>query len=78
MWGGRVAWILSPRKTSVVTLTNLYLSFSLSLLKAQLQKAAAAEEEEEETRIREEESQRLARLWAQVQSSTEAFENQIR
>nr|XP_048272843.1 centrosomal protein of 164 kDa isoform X4 [Myodes glareolus] len=51
---------------------------SLSLLKAQLQKAAAAEEEEEETRIREEESQRLARLWAQVQSSTEAFENQIR
>ncbi|XP_038179834.1 centrosomal protein of 164 kDa isoform X2 [Arvicola amphibius] len=51
---------------------------SLSLLKAQLQKAAAAEEEEEETRIREEESQRLARLRAQVQSSTEAFENQIR
>lgn len=50
---------------------------SLSLLKAQLQKAAAAEEEEE-TRIREEESQRLARLRAQVQSSTEAFENQIR
>lgn len=49
-----------------------------SLLKAQLQKAAAAEEEEEETRIREEESQRLARLRAQVQSSTEAFENQIR
>ncbi|XP_075822198.1 centrosomal protein of 164 kDa isoform X5 [Microtus pennsylvanicus] len=51
---------------------------SLSLLKAQLQKAAAAEEEEEETRIREEESQRLARLRVQVQSSTEAFENQIR
>ncbi|XP_057623520.1 centrosomal protein of 164 kDa isoform X5 [Chionomys nivalis] len=43
---------------------------SLSLLKAQLQKDAAAEEEEE--------SQRLARLRAQVQSSTEAFENQIR
>ncbi|CAO2635252.1 Centrosomal protein of 164 kDa [Lemmus lemmus] len=51
---------------------------SLSLLKAQLQKAAAEEEEEEETRIREEESQRLARLRAQVQSSTEAFEKQIR
>ncbi|XP_076781103.1 centrosomal protein of 164 kDa isoform X3 [Arvicanthis niloticus] len=51
---------------------------SLSLLKAQLQKAAEEEEKEEETRIREEESQRLARLRAQVQSSTEAFENQIR
>nr|XP_034346706.1 centrosomal protein of 164 kDa isoform X2 [Arvicanthis niloticus] len=48
------------------------------LLKAQLQKAAEEEEKEEETRIREEESQRLARLRAQVQSSTEAFENQIR
>nr|XP_034346708.1 centrosomal protein of 164 kDa isoform X4 [Arvicanthis niloticus] len=51
---------------------------SESLLKAQLQKAAEEEEKEEETRIREEESQRLARLRAQVQSSTEAFENQIR
>ncbi|EGW10876.1 Centrosomal protein of 164 kDa [Cricetulus griseus] len=51
---------------------------SLSLLKAQLQKAAEEEEEEEEARIREEESQRLARLRAQVQASTEAFENQIR
>ncbi|XP_051053251.1 centrosomal protein of 164 kDa [Phodopus roborovskii] len=51
---------------------------SLSLLKAQLQKAAEEEEEEEETRIREEENQRLARFRAQVQSSTEAFENQIR
>ncbi|XP_037063434.1 centrosomal protein of 164 kDa isoform X3 [Peromyscus leucopus] len=51
---------------------------SLSLLKAQLQKAAEEEEAEEETRIREEERQRLARLRAQVQSSTEAFENQIR
>ncbi|XP_036048002.1 centrosomal protein of 164 kDa isoform X3 [Onychomys torridus] len=53
---------------------------SLSLLKAQLQKAAEEEEEEEEeeTRIREEERQRLARIRAQVQSSTEAFENQIR
>nr|XP_015863615.1 centrosomal protein of 164 kDa [Peromyscus maniculatus bairdii] len=49
-----------------------------SLLKAQLQKAAEEEEAEEETRIREEERQRLARLRAQVQSSTEAFENQIR
>ncbi|XP_036048001.1 centrosomal protein of 164 kDa isoform X2 [Onychomys torridus] len=50
------------------------------LLKAQLQKAAEEEEEEEEeeTRIREEERQRLARIRAQVQSSTEAFENQIR
>ncbi|KAL1782015.1 centrosomal protein of 164 kDa isoform X1 [Sigmodon hispidus] len=51
---------------------------SLSILKAQLQKAAKEEEEEEETRIREEENQRLARLRAQVQSSTEAFERQIR
>lgn len=51
---------------------------SLSLLKTQLQKAAEEEEKEEETRIREEESQRLACLRAQVQSSTEAFENQIR
>lgn len=51
---------------------------SLSLLKAELQKAAEEEEEEEETRIREEESQRLARFRAQVQSSTETFENQIR
>ncbi|XP_036048004.1 centrosomal protein of 164 kDa isoform X5 [Onychomys torridus] len=53
---------------------------SESLLKAQLQKAAEEEEEEEEeeTRIREEERQRLARIRAQVQSSTEAFENQIR
>lgn len=50
---------------------------SESLLKTQLQKAAE-EEKEEETRIREEKSQRLARLRAQVQSSTEAFENQIR
>ncbi|XP_059123731.1 centrosomal protein of 164 kDa [Peromyscus eremicus] len=49
-----------------------------SLLKAQLQKAAEEEEAEEETRLREEERQRLARLRAQVQSSTEAFENQIR
>ncbi|XP_029337440.1 centrosomal protein of 164 kDa [Mus caroli] len=52
---------------------------SLSLLKAQLQKATAEEEEkEEETKIREEESRRLACLRAQVQSRTEAFENQIR
>ncbi|XP_032765369.1 centrosomal protein of 164 kDa [Rattus rattus] len=51
---------------------------SLSLLKTQLQKAAEEEEKEEETRIREEGSQRLACLRAQVQSSTEAFENQIR
>ncbi|EDL95373.1 rCG58388, isoform CRA_a [Rattus norvegicus] len=48
------------------------------LLKTQLQKAAEEEEKEEETQIREEESQRLACLRAQVQSSTEAFENQIR
>ncbi|XP_052614892.1 centrosomal protein of 164 kDa isoform X4 [Peromyscus californicus insignis] len=51
---------------------------SLSLLKAQLQKAAEEEEAEEETRLREEERWRLARLRAQVQSSPEAFENQIR
>lgn len=50
-----------------------------SLLKAQLQKATAEEKEkEEETKIREEESRRLVCLRAQVQSRTEAFENQIR
>lgn len=49
------------------------------LLKAQLQKATAEEKEkEEETKIREEESRRLVCLRAQVQSRTEAFENQIR
>uniref|UniRef100_A0A8C6GTY8 Centrosomal protein of 164 kDa n=1 Tax=Mus spicilegus TaxID=10103 RepID=A0A8C6GTY8_MUSSI len=52
---------------------------SLSLLKAQLQKGTSKEEEkEEETKIREEESRRLVCLRAQVQSRTEAFENQIR
>ncbi|XP_076781107.1 centrosomal protein of 164 kDa isoform X7 [Arvicanthis niloticus] len=65
-----------PGKDSVASPTPL--SLLQSLLKAQLQKAAEEEEKEEETRIREEESQRLARLRAQVQSSTEAFENQIR
>ncbi|CAO2635254.1 Centrosomal protein of 164 kDa [Lemmus lemmus] len=65
-----------PGKDSVASPTLL--APLQSLLKAQLQKAAAEEEEEEETRIREEESQRLARLRAQVQSSTEAFEKQIR
>ncbi|XP_028639612.1 centrosomal protein of 164 kDa isoform X1 [Grammomys surdaster] len=65
-----------PGKDSVASPTPL--SLLQSLLKAQLQKAAEEEEKAEETRIREEESQRLARLRAQVQSSTEAFENQIR
>lgn len=64
----------------MVCLTSLPDLFP-SLLKSQLQKATAEEEEEkkeEETQIREEESRRLACLRAQVQSSTEAFENQIR
>uniref|UniRef100_A0A8C2LAP5 Centrosomal protein of 164 kDa n=1 Tax=Cricetulus griseus TaxID=10029 RepID=A0A8C2LAP5_CRIGR len=65
-----------PGKDSVASPTPL--PPLQSLLKAQLQKAAEEEEEEEEARIREEESQRLARLRAQVQASTEAFENQIR
>ncbi|XP_040585781.1 centrosomal protein of 164 kDa isoform X7 [Mesocricetus auratus] len=65
-----------PGKDSIASTTPMV---SLqSLLKAELQKAAEEEEEEEETRIREEESQRLARFRAQVQSSTETFENQIR
>jgi centrosomal protein CEP164 len=62
----------------VVCLTSLPDLFP-SLLKAQLQKATAEEKEkEEETKIREEESRRLVCLRAQVQSRTEAFENQIR
>ncbi|XP_052044410.1 centrosomal protein of 164 kDa isoform X6 [Apodemus sylvaticus] len=65
-----------PGKDSVASPTPL--SLLQSLLKAQLQKTAEEEEKEEETRIREEERQRLAHLRAQVQSSTEAFENQIR
>ncbi|XP_029399017.1 centrosomal protein of 164 kDa isoform X2 [Mus pahari] len=53
------------------------LSLLQSLLKAQLQKTSE-EEKEKETQIREEEGRRLACLQAEVQSSTEAFENQIR
>lgn len=45
-----------------------------SSLKEQLQRAT----EEEETQMREQESQRLSRLRAQVQSSSEADEDQIR
>lgn len=45
-----------------------------SSLKEQLQRAT----EEEETQMREQESQRLSRLRAHVQSSSEADEDQIR
>lgn len=66
-----------PGKDSVASPAPL--SLLQSLLKAQLQKATAEEKEkEEETKIREEESRRLVCLRAQVQSRTEAFENQIR
>ncbi|XP_051012295.1 centrosomal protein of 164 kDa [Acomys russatus] len=77
---GQPEWkeVEEPGKDSVASPTPL--SLLQSLLKAQLLEAAEEEEEEEEeeTRIREEESQRLARLRAQMQSSIEAFENQIR
>lgn len=53
---------------------KLFFPFLLSSLKEQLQKAT----EEEGNRIREEESQRLCQLRAQVQSSAAADENQIR
>lgn len=53
---------------------RLAFPFLPSSLKEQLQRAT----EEEETRMREEESRRLSRLRARVQSSTEAHEVQIR
>lgn len=61
---GKTAW----------TLSRLALPFLPRLLQEQLQKAT----EEEGTRMREEESQRLARLRAQVQSSAEADADRIR
>ncbi|XP_006510202.1 centrosomal protein of 164 kDa isoform X6 [Mus musculus] len=66
-------------KSSIAEPQSKHTQGSESLLKAQLQKATAEEKEkEEETKIREEESRRLVCLRAQVQSRTEAFENQIR
>uniref|UniRef100_A0A8C6GV41 Centrosomal protein of 164 kDa n=1 Tax=Mus spicilegus TaxID=10103 RepID=A0A8C6GV41_MUSSI len=66
-------------KSSIAEPQSKHTQGSESLLKAQLQKGTSKEEEkEEETKIREEESRRLVCLRAQVQSRTEAFENQIR
>ena len=60
------------RGSPVVPPANLPLL--CSSLTEQLQRAS----EEEETQMREEERQRLSRLRAQVQSSSEADEDQIR